>query len=355
MTNGRERFRGELGAPRYVVYEARSLKEWPRHACHSLLFDSGHVFMSKPVFSIFLMTTYLLRGQPAESPGFTLRTSAELVVLDTGVQDSRGVNITGLKRENFRVYENGKQQTIRQFANEEVPVTLGLVVDASGSMRAKRPQVIQAALGLIAASNPRDEVFVVNFNDDARLGLPKSVPFADEPNVLRRALSMDPAQGKTALNDAILLALDHLNQGRWDKKALLVVSDGGDNNSTHSLADAIAALQESRATVYTIGLFQEEDPDQNPGVLQRLTRISGGEAFVPKTLTEISGICVRIAKDIRTRYTLAYTPERRDDRGAVRKIRVLARGENGSKLTVHTRTNYILPGVSEPPPEAQRP
>jgi Ca-activated chloride channel homolog len=313
------------------------------------------MFMSKPVFTMFLMTACLLRSQPAESPGFTLRTSAELVVLDTGVQNSRGVNVTGLKRENFGIYEDGKQQTIRQFANEELPVTLGLVVDSSGSMRAKRPQVIQAALGLIAASNPKDEVFVVNFNDDARLGLPKDLPFADEPSVLRRALSMDRAEGKTALNDAILLALDHLNQGRWDKKALLVVSDGGDNNSTHSFADAIAAVQASRATIYTIGLFQEEDRDQNPGVLLRLARISGGEAFVPKALPEIDGICVRIAKDIRTRYTLAYTPERRDDRRSVRKIRVVARGEDGSKLTVHTRTNYILPGISEQPAVAPRP
>ena len=220
------------------------------------------IAMSPTALTLVLIACCPAFAQQAPSPDFTLRVNSDLVVLEAGVTDPRGANVPDLKLSDFQVYEDGRLQTIRQFSAEERPATIGLVIDNSGSMRPKRAEVITAALGLIAASNPDDEVFVVNFNDSATLGLPPQMPFSGDIAELRRALSIGRAQGKTALNDAMILALDHLAQGKWDKKALLLVSDGGDNSSQHTSKDVIAAIEHAQAIVYTIGLFDPEDPDR---------------------------------------------------------------------------------------------
>jgi VWFA-related protein len=186
-----------------------------------------------------------------EDREFTLHTSAQLVVLNAGVQNGVGANVKGLKAQNFQVFEDGQLQNIKQFAAEDRPVTLGIVVDASGSMRTRQAEVVTAALSFVGASNPADEIFVVNFNDRAFTGLPPETAFSSDPRELRDALLGRRPEGRTALYDALILATEHLASGKWENKALLVISDGGDNSSQHSQAQAIQAIQTSGAAVYT--------------------------------------------------------------------------------------------------------
>jgi Ca-activated chloride channel family protein len=281
---------------------------------------------------------------PAKSDAgenYVIRTTSRLVLLDVSVKDPQGGFVTGLTQDNFRIYENGKPQTISQFANADIPVAVGIVVDESGSMRPKRPEVITAALAFIQASNPQDEMFVVNFNERARRGLPDIMPFSDNVAQLRAALWRGAPEGRTALYDAIELSLHQLELGRRDKKTLVVISDGGDNVSKHNLDYVMHDVLQSLTTIYTIGIFDDDDPEKNPGVLEKLAHVSGGGVYFPKQLDEILSICEQIAKDIRTRYTIGYIPQAEGK--PVRHIKVLATGPNNAKLVVRTRTGYSLP------------
>ncbi|MGA2589114.1 MAG: VWA domain-containing protein [Bryobacteraceae bacterium] len=287
---------------------------------------------------------------PAQAPAvdasdrpFKLIATAELVLLDVSVKDAAGEHISNLSKENFRVYEDGKLQKITQFGSGDVPVTVGLVIDTSRSMRSKYPDVMTAAMAFSQASNQKDEVFVVNFGDRVTSGLPDDVPFTSDVNQLRKALSWEVPAGRTALYDAIMFSLDHLEKGKCERRALLLVSDGGDNSSTHNSEEVARMVRESRATIYTIGVFDENDEDRNPGLLQRLARVSGGDAFFPEQLSKVIGICRQIASDIRTRYTIGYVPVRSGERGSLRKIKVTASTPSGHNLVVRTRTSYFLP------------
>jgi len=275
-------------------------------------------------------------------PGFTLYTASQLVVLNVGVQDSHGTNIKGLTAQDFKIFEDGHPQTIKQFAAEDRPVTLGILVDASGSMRSRQPEVVTAALAFVRASNPQDETFIVNFNDHAFKGLPPQVPFSNDPQQLRSALLGTKAQGRTALYDALTLAADHLAKGKWENKVLLLISDGGDNNSNHNFAETVHALQMSGAAVYSIALFDPDEREHNVGILHRLSKMSGGEAFEPMDISEIEPLCLRIAADIRASYTLAYTPPQPDQHTTPRKIKVTVAAPNGGKLAIRNRTSYVL-------------
>jgi len=275
-----------------------------------------------------------------ESQDYTIRTTSRLVLLDVSVKDPKGGFIAGLKKDNFKVFENGKQQEISEFADADIPVTVGLAVDESGSMSPKRTEVIAAALAFIQSSNPQDEVFVINFNEKARRGLPEIQLFSDNVDQLKAALWRGRAEGRTALYDAIEMGLQQLNMGRRDKKTLVVISDGGDNVSVHKFRDVMNDVLASLTTIYTIGIFDQDDPDRNPGVLKQLSQVSGGEAFFPQTLEEVTPICQQIAKDIRTRYTIGYIPSEEGGKG-VRHIKVAAANENGQRLNVRTRTGYI--------------
>src|SRR6185369_12882047 len=178
------------------------------------------------------------------------------------------------------------------------PVTVGLVIDNSGSMRPKRDVVNRAAIGFLDASNPNDEVFITHFNDSVERSLPRGTQFSDDRNLLVKSLARDPSEGRTALYDAVISSLHQLEEGKQTRKSLLVVSDGGDNASKSRLADVIDALHGSFATIYTIGVYDSDDADRNPAVLRRLAEISGGEAYFPKELDDVQEICRRIAKDI---------------------------------------------------------
>jgi Ca-activated chloride channel family protein len=275
--------------------------------------------------------------EPVEKE-FTIRSDVRLVLLDVSVRDAAGGFVSGLTKDSFKVYEDGKPQEISQFANQDIPVTLGIVVDESGSMRPKRSEVITAALTFLDASNPQDEVFVINFNERVWHGLPPTVLFSDNIKQLRSALWSTPPEGRTALYDAIFAGLHQLDMGRRDKKTLVLISDGGDNVSTHTRKEVESKMNESLATVYTVGIFDPDDPDRNPDLLKRMASVSGGVAYFPQTLEEMVPVCKQIAKDIRTRYTIGYIP--REGKPGLRHIKVTAESPDRGKLIARTRKQY---------------
>jgi VWFA-related protein len=316
------------------------MKQWPGIAAFSTLLLVGRLACAQ---------------QPPADSDYRVRTTTELVLLDVAAETPHGRNVAGLTKDNFKVYENGKLQDIRTFSHNDNPVTVGLVVDQSGSMRPKQKEVLNAAVAFVRASNPQDEMFVVNFNDTAGLGLPGDVPFTGNVNSLQNAISATRPEGRTALYDAVILALDHVAKGTRERKALLVISDGGDNASIHSEAQMMNKAEEVQATIYTIGLFTDEDQDRNPGLLRRLAAVSGGETYLPDDPSKIAEILSHIANEIRNRYSIGYTPTRTGSAGGLRKVRVDAMDEKGSHLVVHTRTRYKLPELDGTFSKAIRP
>jgi len=276
------------------------------------------------------------------SEDFTIRNEVRLVLLDVSVQSRDGSFVPGLSKRDFTILEDGRPQAISVFDNEDAPVTMGILVDESGSMAAKRAQVLAAAEDLIAESNPADEVFVLNFNDSVKRGLPEGILFSDKIPQLRAALYREHPVGKTALFDAVADGLKQLEEGRRGRKTLIVVSDGGDNASVHKRSQTIDLVERSPATIFTIGLFDADQYDADPGILRQLAKISGGEGSFPVDVAGVSGACHRIAREIRTRYTIGYVPKANTDNKAAPlrhiQVKVSAPGQNG--LTVLTRTSY---------------
>jgi VWFA-related protein len=315
-------------------------------------------FTNRCLVALFGLIVLLSLARPQEtSPSqsrrgdeYTIRVNADSVVLHATVQNRNGILVSGLGKDNFQVYEDGVRQQIDYFSHEDIPVTVGLVVDNSGSMRPKRPEVIAAALAFARSSNPQDQMFVVNFNELVSLGLPADTPFTDQAAQLEVALSRIAADGETALYDAVAAALEHLKKGNRDKKVLIVISDGGDNASKHNLAQIMAMAGHPDAIIYTIGLFIAEDPDRNPGVLKRLAKDTGGEAFLPESVGEVLPICERIARDIRNQYTIAYAPANRKQDGTYRVIQVKAKAPGNGGLIVRTRAGYYAPSKPQPLP-----
>jgi VWFA-related protein len=264
------------------------------------------------------------------------------------VSDRQGGFVSDLGERDFEVYEDGVPQSIRLFTNEDVPVTVGLVVDHSTSMIPKIAEVTAAARAFVRSSNRADEMFVVNFNEIVSLGLPGEFRFTDSTAELGDAIAATPTGGQTALYDAIGKGLEELQKGSRDKKVLIVVSDGGDNASARNLAQVMELAGQSSAVIYTVGIFDEGDPDRNPRVLRRLAQATGGEAFFPGELGEVVAICERIARDIRHQYTIGYVPINLAHDGAHHAIRVLARASGRhDKLSVRTRTGYIAGGETQ--------
>ena len=275
----------------------------------------------------------------------------DLVVLHATVRDKEGAFVSSLRKENFQVFENGAPQTIRVFQHEDVPVAVGLVVDNSGSMGRKRKDVTAAALAFVRSSNPRDQMFIVNFNERVSFGLPNTDLFSASAAELEAALNGVPANGKTALYDAIDAGLAHLTKATPDKRVLIVISDGGDNASRRTLAETLDKVERSSAIVYTIGLFDEYDSDRNPGVLKKIASATGGEMFELVETSAVVPTCERIASDIRNQYTISYVPADSKRDNAYRTIKVTATGRHGEKYSVRTRTGY----VASPDPQEHLP
>jgi Ca-activated chloride channel family protein len=276
---------------------------------------------------------------PDDEPDFVIRSDVRLVLLDVSVKDRDGGWVSGLSKNNFRVDENGAHQDITVFANDDIPVTVGILVDNSRSMTPKRAEVLSAATTFLEESNSHDEIFVLNFNDTVKRGLPKHMLFSDDIRQLRSALARGFPEGRTALNDAIVDGLRQLEEGKRDKKALVVISDGGDNASQHNRREMLDMVERSLATIYTIGLFDTGDPDRDPGILRKLSGISGGVAYFPDNAQDLTGACRAIAKDIRTRYTVGYAPSANNG-GLLRRVRVRVSAPGRTGLSARTRISY---------------
>ncbi len=292
-------------------------------------------------------------GQSAQAadrqdPDFKISVDVSLVVLHASVRDHKGGFASALAAGNFKVYEDGVPQEIKLFSHEDAPVTVGLIIDNSGSMRPKSRDVRSSALAFARSSNPRDEMFLVHFNERAWLGLPPAVSFTGDHGLLETALGRGVPGGRTAIYDAIALGLEHLEHAHFDKKALVVISDGGDNASRHSWPEVRAMAQASDAIIYTVGLVDEDDPDWNPRVLKRLAQETGGEVFLPRETSAVAGICERIARDMRNQYTLGYVPSNGRHNGAYHTIRVTASLPGQPKLSVRTRAGYLAAPLPAP-------
>jgi len=281
----------------------------------------------------------------AGKQGAAIVTRVNLVVLHTTVLDDRQRFADGLKVENFRVFEDKVEQKLSLFKREDLPVSMGLVIDNSGSMRDKRPKVNEAAITLVQASNPQDEAFVVNFNDDFYLDLDKD--FTSSIPELREALERIDSRGSTALYDAIIGSLDHLKKASKDKHVLLIVTDGEDNSSHYSLEKTIREVQKTDTVIYTIGLLSQESKKSAKKArraLEDIARASGGIAYFPENVEDVHNICQQVAHDIRNQYTLAYYPTNDKRDGTFRMVAVEVIPPRGrGKLVARTRNGYYAP------------
>ncbi len=272
----------------------------------------------------------------AQQADFT--TETRLVVLNATVQDKSGHLVTNLPQSAFQVYENGVQQPLKQFKREDVPVSLGIIVDNSGSMRDKRQKVESAALALVRESNPDDEVFIVNFNDEAFL----DQPFTSDVKQMEQGLTKIDSRGGTAMRDALRMSIDYEKEkAQKIKKVLLVVTDGNDNASIVSLENLVQEAQKSEVIIYAIGLLTEEErreANRAKRALNALTDATGGQAYYPHEVAEVDRIAHQVAKDIRNQYTLAYSPLNSALDGTYRTVKVIANGPGHP--VVRTRSGY---------------
>ncbi|HEV2498047.1 MAG TPA: VWA domain-containing protein [Terriglobia bacterium] len=286
---------------------------------------------------------------------FILHTTTNLVVLHATVYNNKGQMIDDLGEPSFRVYEDGVEQKLAVFSHADVPVTMGIIIDDSGSMRPKRPSVDAAALTFVKTSNPNDQVFVVNFNDVYYVDTPGN--FAANMQQLESALDKIDSRGGTALYDAVVASLDHLKLGNRDKKVLLVITDGDDNSSRYTFTQLVQFAQKSNAEIYTVGLLGGDDESSGglfhihsggdrhaAKVLKDLAEATGGKSYFPKSLNEVDDVCQHIAHEIRDQYTLAYYPTNTARDGSFRQVRVEAFMPNSHKhLVVRTRPGYFAP------------
>jgi Ca-activated chloride channel homolog len=286
---------------------------------------------------VSLAGAVLLAQQP---PIF--RTDTRLVVCHVTVLDKNGHLITNLPQDAFTVYENGVLQPIKVFRREDVPVSMGLIIDNSGSMRDKRLKVESAALTLVKDSNPDDEVFIVNFNDEAFLDNPHGKAFTNDIKEMEEALTRIDSRGGTAMRDAIRMSIDHVKEkAHKDKKVLVVVTDGNDNASVVSLENLVKASQQSEVLLYGVGLLGEEErreAQRAQRALKALGTATGGEVFFPKDAGEVEKIAHQVARDIRSQYTISYTPTNTAMDGTFRQIKVVAKAAGNP--TVRTRSGY---------------
>jgi Ca-activated chloride channel family protein len=276
-----------------------------------------------------------------DPPRATFSARSELVVLRVSVVDRRAGFVSGLPRDAFVVHEDGRPMPIAFFENEDTPVTAGLIIDNSGSMQPRRDAVIAAGMAFAGSSNPADELFTLNFNERVWPGLPPGHPFTSDHDELRRALDRSMTRGETALFDAIAAGLWQLDRGHRTRKVLVVVSDGGDNASHTGFAEVLDTALRGDVVIYAIGIYDRNDRDAKPGLLRQLADATGGEAFFPRGNGEVTPILERIARDIRSSYTVGYVPPAGDARQSRRSIRVDVHPADGRKLAVRARSSYI--------------
>lgn len=277
-----------------------------------------------------------------EPEGYVLRTNVDEVVLNASVLEGNRL-VQDLKKENFQVIEDGVQQTILSFQHTDLPVSIGLVIDNSGSMSRKRPAVNKSTLDLIQASNPSDEAFVVNFSDEAFI----DQDFTADVNKLRDGLSHIESRGGTALYDAVVASADKLaTDGKRPKQVIIIVTDGEDNASTLTLEQTIRRVQQlSGPVIYSIGLLFGDDMSRSEArharrALEMLSTETGGQAYFPRSIEQVDQIAAEVARDIRSQYTIGYHSTKPVTEPGFRHVQVNASAPGMGKLDVRTRTGY---------------
>jgi Ca-activated chloride channel family protein len=273
--------------------------------------------------------------------------SSSLVLLPVNVTDSRGAFVAGLKQEDFHVLEDGQLQNLTVFDERDTPVAVGLIVDHSRSMRAKLRGVAAAITAFAHSSNPQDQMFVVDFNDDVSVELMKGKAFSNDPEELEEALNAVSARGRTALYDAVSEGLRHLQYSHLEKKALIIISDGGDNASHLKYPQVLAEARQSQAVIYSIALLGSDNEEENPNLLRRLCKDTGGIAYFPARGETVATVSAAIARDLREQYMIGYPPQNVNRTDAFRKVEVKVTSPGQGQLRVRTRRGY------SPAPEKQ--
>jgi Ca-activated chloride channel family protein len=279
--------------------------------------------------------------------GKPIRAETEMTLVNATVTDPYGRLVTGLEQANFRAFEDGTEQEIIHFSSEDVPVSIGVIFDMSGSMADKIEKSRLAAMQFFRTANPQDEFFLVNFNDRAQL----ASSFTGSVEDLQNRLMFTAAHGMTALFDGIYLGLSQMKGAHNTKKALLIISDGGDNHSRYSENDVRKFVQEADVQVYAIGIYEDAPcgftPEEcnGPSLLGELTQMTGGRTFTASSLNDLPDIATKISMELRNQYVLGYRPSNKARDGKWRKIKVKLRPPKGlPPLTVYARNGYYAPG-----------
>ena len=284
----------------------------------------------------FLLPALLLLLQPV----ITVRT--ELVVVPVVVTDSHGRHVSDLDEQSFHVYEDGHLRPTAAFHRGDAPITLGLIVDRSQSMRPKTQALVAAVSAVLHSVREDDELFAVDFNDHVSFELPDEHPFTSDPKAIEATLMVSRAEGQTALYDGVAAGLRQLRAGHGERRALIVISDGGDNASQRRYADVLALARQSDGVIYAIGLLsasEQEDQDAEP--LKRLCKDTGGVAYFPRTTEEIAEVSAKVAAELREQYTLGFIPGARTAASVFRRIEVTVAAEGRGRLHARTRPGYL--------------
>ena len=293
-----------------------------------------------------VITASVSSAQAPVKTDYTLNVQVEFVELPVSVIDKQGQSIRGLQEEHFKVYEDKILQDITLFKQEDAPVSVGLVIDTSSSMRDKHDRVSAAAMTFVKESNPNDETFIVSFADHANL----EHDFTKDTTKLSSSLSNIPSRGMTSLYDAVLFAAKHIDKGVYRKKVLLIVTDGEDNKSRHSLDDALEELRESRLILYAIGITSQSSRFFNNGpfkgeskkALEKFAKTTGGKAFFPSSVEDVDDVCKRIARDLRTQYTIGYRPSNTTLDGSWRGVKVQVTHPRGHRKPRHEQSKATM-------------
>jgi len=322
----------------------------PSSRKHNL--GKGHLFLA-PFFLFLSILGFSSPLAPERSPAGVdaqsrITVTANLVLLPVKVTDAHGTFVSGLKLEDFRVLEDGQLQKLTVFEERDTPVTVGLVVDHSRSMGPKLPDVVTAVHSFAHSSNPQDEMFVVDFNDDVSIELMRGKAFSNDAKELEEALRAVSARGRTALYDAVSEGLRHLQYGHLEKKALIIISDGGDNASHLKYSQVLAQARQTQALIYSIALVGSYDGEENPDLLRRLCKDTGGIAYFPRKGESAASVSAEIARDLREQYTLGYAPQNMKGADAFRKIEVKVDAPGRGRLRVRTRQGYSPTAEKQP-------
>jgi len=288
---------------------------------------------------------------PGKAKGYTIGVNVDLVVIHTTVRDKSGRFASGLKKEDFKLYEDGIAQTITSFSQEDVPVSLGILLDLSGSMRTKIEQINKAALAFIRASNPEDQVFLVGFNEQVEL----LQDWTSEIDEITDALDNTIVTGGTALYDAIYLGVQKAHAGVKPKKAIIVISDGEDRDSYYKLDEMVAKVQESDVQIYSVGFlnaipdkglfgrWSKSVPEKAHDALQRISEETGAKAFFPQKVSDISAIVAEIAHELRNQYSIGYVSSNSARDGSWRRVKIALDPAIAVNNHVRYRTGYFAP------------